>query len=378
MPLSFSLPARLGAFYFAFFAYSAAYVAYFPLYLAARGLDAAEIAFVLALPQGARIFAPAAWGWAADRFGAQRAVVLLACAAMALGFALLPAAHGFAAIAIVVGVSGVFSAGALPLVEAMTLAAVAGSPGRYGPVRLWGSVGFIVVLMAGGAWLDFGPVTPLPAVVAAFGLAAFAVAAGLPRGTRPAAAHVRAPALPPGAAALLAGAFCMSVAHGALYAFFTLHLQRAGYGGAAIGALWTIGVVAEIGVFAYLPALFRRFALSTILVASFLLAGVRFLAIAWAISLLPVLVLAQLLHAATFGAFHAASVAAIHRLFPEGRHGRGQALFSSLGYGAGGAAGALVAGWAWETSGPALAFSLAALAGLAGAYFASALRRLGL
>ena len=65
------LPTRLGAFYFAFFAYSAAYVAYFPLYLAGRGLDAGAIALVLALPQLARIFAPAAWGWVADRTGAR-------------------------------------------------------------------------------------------------------------------------------------------------------------------------------------------------------------------------------------------------------------------------------------------------------------------
>ena len=375
---SLSLPARLGAFYFAFFAYSAAYVAYFPPYLAARGLDAAQIALVLSLPQGARIFAPAAWGWVADRFGAQRAVVLLACAAMAAGFALLPVAGGFVAIAAVVGVAGVFSAGALPLVEAMTLSAVGGAAGRYGPVRLWGSVGFIVVLMAGGVWLDVGPAGVLPGALAAFGLAAFMVALGLPEGARHGGARPEAPVLPRGAAALLAGGFCMAAAHGALYAFFTLHLQRSGYGGTAIGALWTIGVVAEIGVFAYLPALFRRFALSTILIASCLLAGVRFFAIAWAVSTLAVLVVAQLLHAATFGAFHAASVAAIHRLFPAGRHGRGQALFSSLGYGAGGAAGALVAGWAWDAGGAGLAFSLAGAAGLAGAYFANTLRRVGL
>src|SRR3954471_1659814 len=94
MALSFPLPARLGSFYFLFFAYSAAYVAYFPLYLAARGLEAGEIAVVLALPQAARVFAPAGWGWLADRFGAQRGVVVLACAVMAGCFLAVPSAGG--------------------------------------------------------------------------------------------------------------------------------------------------------------------------------------------------------------------------------------------------------------------------------------------
>src|SRR4051812_46592712 len=156
MAPSFPLSARLASFYFTFFAYAAAYVAYFPLYLAARGLTPSEIALVLALPQAARIFAPAAWGWLADRFGAQKSIVIASCAVTAAGFAVLPQVSGFAAVALLIGITGVFSAAALPLVEAMTLNAVAGAPGRYGPVRLWGSVGFVVVLMAGGAWLDVG------------------------------------------------------------------------------------------------------------------------------------------------------------------------------------------------------------------------------
>jgi PPP family 3-phenylpropionic acid transporter len=145
-----------------------------------------------------------------------------------------------------------------------------------------------------------------------------------------------------------------------------------------IGGLWTLGVLAEIVVFLCLPALFRRCSLSTILLASLACAVARFLAIGWLPPSLWILVPAQLLHAATFGAFHAASVAAVHRLFPESAQARGQTLFSSLSYGAGGAAGALIAGWAWEASGPPLAFSASAIAAVIGACFAYRLRRLGL
>jgi MFS transporter, PPP family, 3-phenylpropionic acid transporter len=376
MPFARPLPLRLAAFYFAFFAWSAAYVAYLPLYLAWRGLDAGEIALVLALPQLARIFAPGAWGWLADRFAAQRGIVVLACAAMLAGFAALPFAPGVASIALLIALTGVFSAGALPLVEAITLGAPGGLA-RYGPIRLWGSVGFVAVVLAGGIALDFVPVVALPRALVVLALASLVAAVALPKGaSHPAAPPLRI-AIPPAARAALGAGFCMAAAHGVLYAFLTLHLQREGYSGAAIGTLWTLGVLAEIVVFAFLPALFRRYRLSSILAASFLCAVARFLAIGWAAGLLPLLVLAQLAHAATFGSFHAASVAAVHRAFPAQAQGRGQALFSSLSYGAGGAAGAILAGWAWEAGGPQLAFSLAAFTALVGLYFAYTLKRTG-
>lgn len=372
------LPVRLSAFYFAHFFHGGGFVAYFPLYLAWRGLGAVEIAWILALPQIARTFAPALWGWIAERGGAQRGVVALSCAAAAGCFAALPFVDSFAGIALVIGVSSLLSAGGLPLVEAITLSALAAQPGRYGPIRLWGSIGFIAAVMAGGAWLDVQPVRLLPWALLAFALAALGVALGLPPGRRQ-AAHAYAPLqLAAAARALLAAGFCMALAHGTLYAFFSLHLAAVGYGSTTIGLLWSLGVLAEIAVFLWLPVLFRRYALSAILVASFACAVVRFLLLAWLPQALPLAVLAQLLHAATFGAFHAASVAAVHRAFPEGAQARGQTLYSSVSYGAGGAAGALGAGWLWEAAGPGWAFSLSALAGLAGLHFAHSLKRRGL
>lgn len=374
MPAAF----RLAAFYFAFFLYAGLMVAYFPSYLAARGLSAAQIAVVLALPQVVRIFAPALWGWIADRTGAQRGVVILGCAANAACFALVPLAPSLAGIAALVAAASLVSAAALPLVEAITLGALAGQSGRYGPIRVWGSIGFIVAVLAGGAWLDRHAATTLPPALVLLGLASVASAAALPR----AGAHARSPqlafALPRAARALLACGFSMALAHGTLYAFLTLHLQQVGYSTSLIGMLWTLGVLAEILVFMALPAIFRRARLSAILLASCLIGAVRFLLIGWAAEWLWVLAAAQVMHAATFGAFHAASVAAIHRLFPAPAQARGQTLFSSIAYGAGGALGALSAGWAWDLGGASVGFTLSAIAALAGVFLAYPLKRAGL
>jgi MFS transporter, PPP family, 3-phenylpropionic acid transporter len=374
MPVSF----RLGAFYFASFAGVGLMVAYFPPYLASRGLTPAEIAWVLALPQLARVAAPAAWGAIADRRGAQRAIVVAACAANLACFALLPAMNGLAAIAWLVALTSLVSTAALPLVEAITLNALAGYAGRYGPIRLWGSIGFMAAVLAGGAWLDAHDVAWLPYALALLAVATLGASFALPASS----AHV-APATARGqisrsAAALLASALCMALAHGTLYAFFTLHLQRLGYSASLIGFLWMLGVLAEVGVFLYLPALFRRYALSTLLVASAACGVLRFLAIGWAGEWLVVLLMAQVLHAATFGSYHAAAVAAVQRTFAPHAQALGQTLFSSVGYGAGGALGALMAGWAWQAAGPGFAFSLSAVAALMGLFFAYSLKRSGL
>lgn len=369
---------RLAAFYFAFFAWVGVTTAYFPPYLAERGLNAAQIAWVLALPPLARILAPAAWGWIADRTRAQRAIVVLSSATGAACFAFLPEVQGFAAIAWLIGISAVFTAAALPLVEAITMSALAGQSGRYGPIRLWGSVGFIIVVLAGGAWLDTGLIGTLPIAVVACAVACAAIGWTLPDARLHAPVETARAPITGSAMTLMASAFFVAISHGTLYTFLTLHLQHLGYSGTLIGFLWTLGVLAEIGVFFYLPQLFRRYALSTILMASAGIGVLRFLLIGWTADWLALLVVAQIMHAATFGSFHAAAVAAVHRIFPPEAAARGQTLFSSLGYGAGGAAGALLAGWAWDLAGPGFAFTVSSLAAAAGLLFAYPLKRAGL
>lgn len=365
-------PLRLSAYFAAYFLYVGAFVPYFALYLAGRGLGATEIALVMAMPQLARIAAPSFWGWLADRSGAGRAIVRVSAVALLAGYALLGVAQGTVQFALVMLLASLVSAGALPIVESMTMAALAGRHERYGPVRLWGSVGFIVGVLGTGAWLDANPPQSLLAVLLVLVAGALASSFLLPEvrtGSGPGKAERRLSEVLRRAdvLALLGASACMAAAHGALYGFFSLHAQATGYSKSAIGALWTLGVVAEIGVFLAWPRIARRWSLRALLVASFLCAAVRFLALGWATHVLALLVAAQVLHAATFGVHHAAAVAAVHRLFPERLRTSGQALYSSLSYGAGGGVGMLAAGWTWDAFGAAASFTLSAAFALAGA-----------
>ncbi len=368
--------ARLAAYYFAFFAHAGAFVTYFSLYLASLGLGAGEIAFAVAMPQAARIVAPALWGWLADAWGARYAsaksvVLVFSACAMLAGFAALLGESRPAAIALTLLALSLCSAGAAPLIESITFSALQGRMGLYGPIRLWGSIGFILSVLGVGAWLDGHEVASLLPILV--GLAAGILVASLlvPRNppARAEHAHLRFGEVlrRPGVAAFFGASLCMTAAHGTWYVFFSIHLANAGYSKTMIGALWTVGVLAEIVLFLRLPQLLARFSLRALLLASFGCAMVRFIAIGWGVESLAVVVAAQLLHAFTFGAFHSASVAAVHRLFPGPVQARGQALFSSLCYGVGGMTGSLVAGITWQSLGPALSFGVGSLFALLGA-----------
>ena len=371
-----TIAARLAAYYFAFFAHAGAYVSYFALYLAGRGMTAGEIAFAVAMPQIARIAAPALWGWLADAWGARyggarRAIIVFSAFAMLAGFVALPFVEDPRAVALVLLAMSLLSAGASPLVEAVTFSAIEGRPGQYGPIRLWGSIGFILAVLGTGAWLDRAGASALTGILIGLAAATCIVSLALPGAaatrTQHAGERLGAVIRRPEVLAFFGACFCMNAAQGTLYVFYSIYLEEAGYSKTLIGALWTIGVVAEVMLFLRLPQVMRRFSLRALLLASLCCAVLRFPVIGWAVDSLALLAAAQLLHAATFGVFHAGSVAAVHRLFPGALAARGQALYSSIAYGLGGAAGSLIAGWTWVAFGPAQSFAVSALFAILGA-----------
>ncbi len=362
---------RIAAFYFAYFSYLGAYAPYFTLYLAGEGFAAGEIATIQALPQFVRIFAPMAWGWLSDATGSRRGVVALSCGLTTLAIGVLFFVSGYFQTALTVAAIGLCSAAVLSIVDALTFSVLGARTDRYGPIRLWGSVGFIFAVLATGVLLDFAPVGRLIWVLFGLCLATLVVSLGLPSPPVEHSVHAKGSLgsilKRPEVVAFFAACTFMTVAHGALYVFYSIYLVEHGYSKTLVGLMWMLGVLAEIIVFIAMPSLIRRFSLKAILLASLLAAGVRFAAIGWGVEWLAILVIAQLLHAATFGSFHAASIAAVHRLFAGPLQVRGQALYMSICYGLGGMVGTLLAGATWESLGASLTFGVSALFGLLGA-----------
>ena len=364
---------RLSGYYFFYFAFIGAFSPYFTLYLQSLSFSATDIAILMSLMQVMRVVAPNLWGWLADRLGARMPIVRLSAFASLAGFALFFQTTSFEGIFVGMAIMGFFWSAALPLVESLTFSHLAGQSGRYGNIRLWGSIGFIVAVLGIGHALTWLPVDSQLWMTAALlgGIAVLAMS--VPEAPRP-PHHHDTPGLSAvlgrrDVRALLGGAFFMSAAHGALYIFYSILLVDAGYSKAFVGWMWTLGVVAEIGVFMLMPRLTHRFGLRQILLVAFVAAVLRFAMIGWGVSSLAVLVFAQLLHGATFGAYHAASIAAVNQWFPGRLQARGQAIYGSLSFGAGGMLGGLISGYTWDWIGAAWTFTLGSVFGLMGLVF---------
>jgi PPP family 3-phenylpropionic acid transporter len=169
--------------------------------------------------------------------------------------------------------------------------------------------------------------------------------------------------------------FLMVAAHAALYVYYSLYLNQFGLDKASISWLWTLGVLAEIVFFYYQAPIFRRIPAERMLLACFAIAALRFALIGWSAPLLPLLLLAQVLHAFSFAAHNSSAITLLQGWFAGPLQARGQALYISISYGLGGTAGGLLMTAAWDSFGPRAVFYVAAGFCLAGAVAAWACLR---
>ncbi|MCK6437037.1 MFS transporter [Rivihabitans pingtungensis] len=357
-------------FYFCYFSFVGVTSPYWGLYLASLGLTPWAIAVLASMPSLARVTAPGFWGWLADRHGQRRRLVRLTTSLAALSFAGLFLDGRFAWLFAVLALAHFFWAAPLPLVDASVLSRTADSPGAYSRVRLWGSIGFVVMSLLVGYLLEFMPMAQLPWVVLAtlLGLAAFAWR--LPDTPSPPARHSQQPFMAtlrqPVMRRVYLVTVLMAVAHGPYYAFYSIGLKAHGWQASQIGWLWTLGVLAEITAFWWMPRILARVSLAQLLRFGLLMAVLRFAVIAALPDVPAVMMAMQLLHAFTFATHHTASIGLLHQAAPPEHQAKSQGLYWVLGYGLGGGIGGLAAGALWPHGQMLAAFGLSCAAALLG------------
>ncbi|WP_025870439.1 MFS transporter [Methylobacillus glycogenes] len=364
---------RLSGFYFAYFGFVGAFTPFWTLYLKSLSFSAFQIAILMSLFQVARSFSPSLWGWVADRRGHRVPIIQWLAGASLVAYLGVFFGESFYWLFAVMLTLSFFWSASLPLIEAVTLGHLGDRLDRYGHIRLWGSIGFVVAVIGLGYALQYVGMMALLWVIFALLAGVWALSWRLSdplvslqqEGDSTWWAILKRREV----IALMAACFTMSAAHGVYYTFYSIYLVDHGYSKDAIGWLWALGVACEIMVFLNMPRLTARFGLRRIMLASLFLAFVRFFVIGWAVDVWWLIVLAQTLHAATFGSYHAAAVALTHRYF-KGRHqSKGQGLYTSISYGVGGTLGAVVSGFAWESLGPSWTFTASALCAMLGFIF---------
>ena len=361
---------------FAYFAYAGLFGTYAPLWFQSLGYTTFAIGVLTSMQSATRLFSPYAWGWVADHTGRRERLLILAATGSLVASVGFFVAGPYAWVATVTVTLFVCTAGVIPISESLLSYRVSSEGkldvARYGRVRMWGSIGFVVAVTASGFALQAAGVGRFPWI--ASGLLALLLMAAwrLPEVREP----VHAETVVTGALAVLrqpvvawffAGVFLTVLAHTSLYAFYSLYLSSLGYDKGAIGLLWTLGVVVELVWFYFQGRWTYRLSTHGWLLVAALVSVLRFAAIAAFGAWVLVLVVAQMLHALTFAAQHSACVAVISRHFPGRLRGRGQALYAILGYGASGVIGGVAGGALSESVGFAAVFWAASLAALGAA-----------
>jgi PPP family 3-phenylpropionic acid transporter len=361
---------RLSGFYLFYFASLGALVPYWSLYLKSLGFSSLQIGQLMAILMATKIISPNIWGWIADHTGKRMAVVRLGSLLAVLSFAAVFYVESYWGLALAMLLFSFFWNAALPQFEATTLSHLGEQSHRYSMIRLWGSIGFILTVAGLGPLLDSAGAAILPPVLLGLFLAIWGSSLLVrerlvehpAQESRPIGQILRRPEV----LALLAVCFLMQASHGPYYTFYTIYMEGFGYSRSVIGQFWALGVIAEVVIFLVMSQLVTRFGLRSLMLWTAVLTALRWLLIGAMPESLGVMLFSQLLHAASFGVFHASAIALFHKFFIGRHQGRGQALYSSLSFGAGGAFGALYSGMAWDSLGAAPTYGLAAmLAGVA-------------
>lgn len=328
---------------------------YWGLYLKSLDFTAKDIGLFMAVVMGTKIVSPNIWGWIADHTGKRMAIVKLGCALAALSFAGVFVSSNYWWLLLVMVLFSFFWNATLPQFEATTFSFLGDQTNRYSSIRLWGSIGFIITAAGLGQVLTLYGVSVLPVMVFSLFVGIWFMSLSVPE---QAAGHMSLHHQPlkdvikkPAVLALLTVCMLMQLSHGPYYTFYTIYLEEFGYSRFLIGQLWALGVIAEVVAFMMMHKLVLRLGIKFLLLLSLLLAALRWILIGHFVDVLTVLVFAQLLHAASFGIYHASAIQLIHKYFVGRHQGRGQALYSSLSFGVGGAIGSFYSGMVWDSMG---------------------------
>lgn len=342
--------AALSASYFAHLGF---FNPYLPLWLKDLGLGIVAISLLISVQAATRLIAPYGWGWLSDHTGERVKLLRYGATAALLVSCGLWFDGGIWWLAGVLFVMFLNTSAMMPMSEA-AMAHLVSSGGafdakRYGRVRLWGSSGFLLTVFLAGAWFERFGMGHFPAWTALTLLAVVVSAWALPDLKEDVPAHEeRLPALPilrqRPVQCFFAAIFFHVLSHMGIYVFFSLYLDSVGYSKTMIGLLWAVSVMVEIGWFftqgRWLPLL----SLTGWLVLCAAVTVLRMGLTATSAPLLPLLLLAQALHAVTFAAHHSVCTALLSQHFPGRLRGRGQALYTVIGYGFPGVLGGILGG----------------------------------
>ena len=343
---------RLSSFYFAYFAMIGAIVPYWTLYLTSVNFNPIEIGFLASILMGTKVVSPYLFGWLSDKFQAPVSVIRITSALSLIAFSFIFITDSFIGTALVIASFSFFWNGQIGQFESITLSNISNDTSRYGGIRAWGSIGFIVSVLVLGFLTKKNGINDLPIFMTAI-LLLIVLSSLIVKKTTQKITHSQKKSflhdfLKPNVFFFFITCFFLQVSHGPYYTFFSIYLTDLGYSEYQISFLWALAVFAELILFLFMFKIQKFLDLSAIIKISLIFSMLRWLLIFLFPNNFSIIIVAQLLHAFSFGSFHAAAVQWVGKSFSRNNQGQGQAFYSAIGFGAGGAIGALMSGYIWN------------------------------
>ncbi len=363
-----SIKLILGSQYFLYFGVLGLFLPYFNLYCYHLGFSGFEIGVLSSVRTLTTAIFPMIWGALADRFLIRKPIYIFCNFVSTAIWALFLLTTDFWAMLAITAFYGFFYAPIIAFLESFSMDLLAQEKTRYGQLRAWGSLSFVLVVIIAGRLID----TLSTEVILILILAGSLIHALLSINV-PSVKQVRQSTFSASAKTLLnrrvviflTCAFLMLASHGTYYGFFSIHLEHLGFSGSFIGIAWALASVAEIFVMINSERILNRYSYENILIFSFMTAVIRWMILFFATSAFLIL-FSQLLHAITYGAFHVASILYMDKLTPKDAKTLGQTVNNAVTYGFGIMAGFLFNGYYFEIVGAPVLFIISAILAFCG------------
>lgn len=347
--------ARISFVYFAYFAVVGALVPYWSLYLDYLSFSPSAIGFIVAIPMITKVLAPNLWGWLADKWGRRLLIARMGAAGACFCFAGILVVENTLVFILLIAAYSFFWNAIHAQFEVVTLNYLHAKPETYSHVRLWGSMGFVAVVIVLGVVFDFIAIVWLPWFIFAFLVGIFLSSLALPaqreQTVERAFGHFLSVLVQPRIYLFFLVLFLIQFSLGIYHAFFSIYMEGMGYSKTSIGLLWAIGAAAEILLFWKVPGLLRRYRLRFLIGVTLGLTLLRWVLTGFFADSLPIVIFAQCLHAFTFGMTHVVAIEFVRRQFTANNQGQGQAFYNAVGFGAANALGSIIGGLFFEVSG---------------------------
>ena len=358
-----SVKFTLGSQYFLYFGVLGLFLPYFNLYCYHLGFSGFQIGVLSSLRTLTTALFPMVWGALADKFFVRRPIYIFCSFISTAIWALFLLTTDFKAMLVITIFYGIFYAPIISFLESFSMDLLGSKKTRYGHLRVWGSISFILTVVVVGRAIDALSTEIIVILILAGSMAHAVLSLNIPT-----AKKTRKSDFSSGVRALLNRrviifqfcAFLMLVSHGTYYGFFSIHLDNLGYSSTFIGIAWALASIAEIFVMINSDRIFKRFSYENVLIFTFLVAGLRWIMLFYATSAWLILI-SQLFHAVTYGAFHVASILYIDKLTPDDAKTLGQAVNNAVTYGFGIMVGFLFNGYFFDIIGAPALFIISGL-----------------